>query len=113
MDRLHAQALVKTADASVLGEDLVHAFAGTWQASAGQLIPGGATVDVQAWPDGLRLDAYAATQSELEAAESAVNAALDRLRAGAAAWTTRPSTVPGAPPVTPPVYTFPFDDDEE
>jgi hypothetical protein len=112
-DRLHAQALVMTADPSALGERVAHALSGVWQASAGSARAGAATVDFHAWPDGLRLDAYATSEDELAAAERAVSEAVAASGARAIDWRTRPSTLPGAAPLEPPVYTFPFDDDDE
>ncbi len=92
---------------------MAHAFAGEWGASAGSIATSGATIDVQAWPDGLRLDAYADSEADLRAAERAIDEALARMSSGAADWRTRPSTIPGAPPLVPPVYTFPFDEDDD
>jgi len=110
---LHAQALVPATDPSALGAALVRAFGGGWQASAGSIRTGAAMVDVQAWPDGVRLDAYAHSEAELREGERAVSEALARLDVSSVAWHTRPSTIPGAPPLEAPEYNFPFDDDHD
>jgi hypothetical protein len=112
-DGLHAQALIVTADPSALGEHVARALAGVWQASAGSARAGAATVDFHAWPDGLRLDAYAPSEAELAAAERAIGEAVATTDARVVDWRTRPSTLPGAAPLEPPVYNFPFDDDDE
>jgi hypothetical protein len=110
---LHAQALIETADPTDVGERLAQAFAGEWRASAGSLHIGDVTVDLHAWPDGIRVDAYAPGDETLHQAEASLGAALDRLHERAPAWRVRPSTVPGAPPPAYPVYTFPHDDDHD
>jgi hypothetical protein len=113
VDLVHGQALVAMHEPATLGTELARAFDGAWQASAGSVRVGGATVDFHAWPDGLRLDAYAGSEEELSAAEDAINGVLVPLGVAEIAWRTRPSTVPGAPALEPPVYTFPFDDDHD
>jgi hypothetical protein len=112
-DHLHGQALVATTDPATLGATLARDLAGGWQASAGSVRIGEATIDFHAWPDGLRLDAYAGSLEELGTAEEAINGVLARVDVRAIAWRTRPSTLPGAPPLEPPVYNFPFDEDHD
>lgn len=110
---LHGQALVENTDPVTLGEKVAHDLGGEWGAAAGSVRVAGATCDVHAWPDGLRLDAYAETEAELGAAERAVSDAFSRLGAKAVDWRTRPSTLPGAPPPEMPVYHFPHGDEDE
>jgi hypothetical protein len=112
--KLHAQALlVTTTDPATFGEDVARELAGYWYAAAGNVRAEGVTVDIHAWPDGLRLDAYADTEAELSAAERALSDLVTRMGAGTIEWHTRPSTVPGAPPPVMPVYNFPGGDDED
>jgi hypothetical protein len=113
IDQIHAQAHVPAHDPFALGEYLAQALGGAWQASAGSLHFDSATVDFHAWPDGLRLDAYASSEAGLAATERAIDEALRRRHAVGFAWRTRPSTLPGAEPLEPPVYNFPFDDDHD
>ena len=88
-------------------------MAGEWGAAAGSVRAAGATCEVHAWPDGLRLDAYADTEAELSAAERALNDLVTRMGASAIDWYTRPSTLPGAPPLAMPIYNFPHGEEDD
>ena len=110
--KLHAQALVATPDPATFGEKVVRELAGEWGAAAGSVRAAGVTCDVHAWPDGLRLDAYADTEAELSAAERALNDLVTRMGGSAIDWHTRPSTLPGAPAPAMPIYNFPAGEDD-
>ena len=94
---LHAQALVYSADSSALGERVVGDLAGTfrtqWAAEAGSIAVDDGVVELHAWPEALRLDAYAENDAALDRVETAVSGAI-----GAAAgisfvdWYRRPSS---------------------
>lgn len=110
---VHGQVLVATADAAALGERLSAQFGGDWNAAAGSLRTGAATAELNAWPDGLRIDAFAPSEAELTQAERAVDDAVRRCGATPAEWRIRPSSIPGAPPAPQPVYNFPMDDHDD
>lgn len=112
--KLHAQALViTTADPATFGENVARELNGYWSAAAGNVRAAKVTCDIHAWPDGLRLDAYADSEAELSSAERALNEVVARMGAGTIEWHTRPSTLPGAPPPVMPVYNFPGGDEED
>ena len=111
--KLHAQALVPASDPSTLGEMVAREFAGQWGAAATSLQTHGASCEIHAWPDGLRLDAYADSEPELMACERALNDVVTRMGANAIEWHTRRSTLPGAPPLSMPAYNFPPGDEDE
>jgi len=111
--KLHAQALVPTSDPSGFGENVTRALGGEWGAAASSVHVVGASCDIHAWPDGLRLDAYADNEAELMAGERALNDVVTRMGANAIDWYTRPSTLPGAPPLTIPAYNFPHGDEDD
>lgn len=111
--RLHAQALVPTPDPPRLGENVARELAGEWGAAASSFRVVGVVCDIHAWPDGLRVDAYADSEAELLAGERALNDVVTRMGANAIDWYTRPSTLPGAPPLPVPVYNFPAGEEDD
>jgi hypothetical protein len=111
--KLHAQALVPASDPSTLGETVARELASEWGAAATSIRTAGASCEIHAWPEGLRLDAYADSEPELMACERALNDVVTKTGASPVDWQIRPSTVPGAPPPTMPVYNFPADDEDE
>ena len=77
---LHAQAIVYSSDPSALGErivdDLAGAFRTQWSAEAGSVAVDDGVVELHAWPEGLRLDAFADTDAALDRVETAVSGAI-------------------------------------
>lgn len=94
---LHAQALVYSADPSALGErivaDLAGAFRTEWAAEAGSVAVDDGVVELHAWPEALRLDAYAPNDAALDRVETAVSGAIGEV-AGVSYvdWYRRPTS---------------------
>jgi hypothetical protein len=99
------------ADPATFGENVARELAGYWSAAAGTVRAAGVTCEIHAWPDGLRLDAYADSEAELSSAERALSDLVTRMGAATIEWHTRPSTLPGAPPPVFPDYNFPGGDE--
>jgi hypothetical protein len=90
---LHTQALVVTESPSQLAAAVVDhlgmEFRTEWSAEAGSIALPDAVCDLHAWPEGLRLDAWAADADALARVESVVGHEL--ARAGAPVdWRRRP-----------------------
>lgn len=93
----HAQALVPTAEpytyAEHLASDLGLEFETEWSAGAGSIKLPDALCDMHAWPEGLRLDAFAEAHESLVRVEELVKRHLERLHNGATPkveWYLRP-----------------------
>ena len=94
----HAQALVLTDEPSTYGarvaDDLGLEFTTEWSAAAGSVeLPDG-VCDMHAWPEGLRLDAFAATRDGLARVEDLVKRHLEHVSEGnrlTVEWYRRPS----------------------
>jgi hypothetical protein len=94
----HAQALVVTTNPSAVAAhaaaELGLEFTTEWAAEAGSVeLPDG-ICDMHAWPEGLRLDAFAPTRDGLARVEDVVKRRLEHLGASdhiAVDWHRRPS----------------------
>ncbi|HXP93882.1 MAG TPA: DUF2218 domain-containing protein [Candidatus Binatia bacterium] len=93
----HGQALVLTSEpyqyAEHLAKDLGLEFETEWSAGAGSIkLPDG-LCDMHAWPEGLRLDAFADAHESLMRVEDLVKRHLERVRNGGkpkVEWYLRP-----------------------
>lgn len=93
----HAQALVQTAEpyryAEKLSQDLGLEFETEWSAGVGSIrLPDG-TCEMYAWPEGLRLDAFAEAHESLARVEDLVKRNLERSNNGrrvTVEWYLRP-----------------------
>jgi hypothetical protein len=93
----HAQALVRTARPSHIAAkvvaDLGLEFQTEWSAEAGSIALPDGVCDMHAWPEGLRLDAFAETSAGLARIEDLVKRQLERAGNGdavAVEWHRRP-----------------------
>jgi len=77
---LHAQALVYSDDPSALGARIIaslrDAFRTEWAAEAGSVADANGMCLLHAWPEGLRLDAYAENDAALDRVETALSKAI-------------------------------------
>ncbi len=96
---LHAQALVLTPRpsqmASKVATDLGLEFRTEWSAEAGTIALPDGVCDMHAWPEGLRLDAFAETSDGLGRIEDLVKSQLERAANGdgvAVQWFRRPGS---------------------
>jgi hypothetical protein len=110
---LNGQALVPMQNSSAFGAELARELSGDWGAEAGTVTLAGGSCDIHSWPEGLRVEAYAATEADLRRIEDELGEIVAQLGGGKIEWVIRPSTVPGAPPATMPVYNFPPGEDDE
>lgn len=80
---LHAQALVYSDDPSALGERIAGGLAGPfrtqWSAEAGSVASDDGVCELHAWPEALRLDAYAENDAALDRIETAVSGAIGKV----------------------------------
>jgi len=94
---LHTQALVQTDRpsqiAATVAADLGMEFTTEWSAEAGSIALPDGICDMHAWPEGLRLDAFAETSDGLGRIEDVVKRHLERAGTGGEVdveWHRRP-----------------------
>lgn len=96
----HAQALVLTdrpsAYAARIAGDLGLEFETIWSAESGSIVLPDGICDMHAWPEGLRLDAFAETDERLARVETVVQQQLERRHVDAplrVEWYRRPGAM--------------------
>ena len=97
---LHAQALVRTLRPSQIASkvvaDLGLEFRTEWSAEAGSIALPDGICDMHAWPEGLRLDAFAESSAALGRIEDVVSRQVERATNGdrvVVEWYRRPGSL--------------------